>query len=400
MDRIKSIWITIVSCFLIINNSFCQQFSLSDTVTVHFEKGPLTNALQQLSDKTGIRFAYRNNLVKSRTVREEKAALPLAQILDRILLKNQLCYTYQKNQVIIHTNCFPTHYTVSGNVYEDSTFQPIPYVAVSLAGKPAGTIADRDGLFEINIPWTDDGYDTIIFSSMGYIRDTIIFDPGNRSILRIGMKQKIYPVEPIVISPKEFEKIVLGNIKDHQNGSLYLDTHGQQTALFLKNKKNKTGILTTVSYYLSKDGNTDAPFRARIYSMDSSGLPGTDLVEDAIVVKPEMGEGWYSINIEKLKIEMPEEGVYIAIEGVFPDDYEDYYGESEFIDLRRQNNRNNSPSLTYGQRLGYNRKCRKETWHYSISKVWFQLEKQSFGVMIAAVVKYEKEHEKGKNKKR
>ena len=46
--------------------------------------------------------------------------------------------------------------------------------------------------------------------------------------------------------------------------------------------------------------------------------------------------------------------------------------------------------LTYGQRLGYNRKCRKNTWHYSMAKVWFQIEKQAFGIMISATIKYEK----------
>jgi hypothetical protein len=267
-----------------------------------------------------------------------------------------------------------------------------------VSGKNCGTIADQHGYFELSVPWSDDEFDTLVFSSMGYTRDTLVYNPTKTSVFTILLEQKFYPVDSIIISPKIYENLVLGNTKARQSGSLYLDTHGQQTALFLKNNKNKNGIISSVSYYLSKEGNTDAPFRIRMYKKDSTGLPGEDIIEDAIVVKPETGEGWYTVNLEKLRLKIPKEGIYIAIEGVFPDDYEDYYGESEFIDLRKQNQQNNNKSLHYGQRLGYNRKCRKETWHYSISKVWFQLEKQSFGVMITATVKYEKEHEKKQQK--
>jgi hypothetical protein len=364
---------------------------------IEVKKSPLTDVLQQLSNKSGVRFAYRNSLVRDKYVFDQSLYLPFYEVLNKILINNRLCYSYQNNQVIIHTNCFPSHYTISGNIYEDSTFQHIPYVAVAVSGKNNGTIADQHGYFELNIPWSDDGSDTLVFSSMGYKRDSIIFNPSLTKVFSVLLKQKFYPVDSVVISPKVFEKFALGNNRDRKSGSLYLDTHGQQTALFMRNSnKNKKGIISSVSYYLSKEGNTDAPFRVRIYRTDSAGMPGKDIIEDAIVVKPVKGEGWYTVNLEKLRLEIPREGIYVAIEGVFPDDYEDYYGESEFIDLREQNNLNSQKSLTYGQRLGYNRKCRKETWHYSISKVWFQLEKQSFGVMISATVKYEKEHEKNK----
>ncbi len=394
----KLIWAFCFVYFLTSAKSFCQQPLPTDTISIEFINSSLNEALQLLSDKTGMRFAYRINLLKNKHVKAEKIHLPLEDILNKILVNNRLCYTFQNNQIIIHSGCFPSHYIMSGNIAENSTRTPIPYVAVSIAGKPTGTIADYQGNFEINIPWTDDGFDTLVFSSMGYLRDTVIFQPDRKTALSIFMKEKVYPVEPIVVSPREYENIELGNTKDRNAGSLYLDTHGQQTALFLKNKKNKPGIITTVTYYLSKEGNVDAPFRIHIYSVDSTGFPGKDLIEDAIVVKPASGEGWYSVNIEKMQILLPEEGAYLGIEGVFPDEFEHYYGESEFIDLRRQNTQNNSRPLTYGQRLGYNRKCSKDTWHYSMSKVWFQLEKQSFGVMISAIVKYEKEHEKEKDK--
>lgn len=382
---------------LIERSTSAQQPDLKDTLDIHIQKGMLTEALQQISNITGIRFAYRSSVLKDKNVNPASYNLPLQEILNKLLTDNRLCFTVLQNQIIINTGCFPKYITVTGTVFRDSTLEPVPYVAVSVLNKTTGIIADHSGHFEINIPWSADELDTLVFSSMGYLRDTLIFNPLKNNVLSIYLNTKYYPIEPLEILPRKYEIVEIGNTRDRISGSLYLDTHGQQTALYINNKRNKTGILKSVSYFISDDGNTDAPFRVRIYAVDTNNLPGRDLVEDAVVVKPETGAGWFSVDIEKLKIEVPPEGIFIAIEGVFPDDYENYYGDTEFIDLRHQNNRNNNSSLTYGQRIGYNRKCRKETWHYSMSKVWFQLEKQSFGVMIAAVVKYVKINEQEKD---
>ncbi|MBN2820852.1 MAG: carboxypeptidase-like regulatory domain-containing protein [Bacteroidales bacterium] len=305
----------------------------------------------------------------------------------------RLCFTFRNQQVIIHKGCFPEHYTLSGAIFEDSSFVSIPYVSVSIAGRSEGCIADHLGRFELNISWSDDKYDTLVFSSMGYVRDTLIIEPEKAEFLNFFMKEKFFKVEPVIILPTKYDVFEVGNTANRTSGNLYLDTHGQQTALFISAEKNRKGYITSVSYYLSERGNTDAPFRVRIYEADSTGMPGKDLIEDALVVKPEQGGGWYTISLLKLGINMPEQGIFVAIEGVFPDDFDHYYGDTEFIDLRKMDRNSNQSVLNYGQRLGYNRKCRKDTWHYSISKVWFQLESQSFGVMISAVVKYEMENE-------
>jgi hypothetical protein len=109
------------------------------------------------------------------------------------------------------------------------------------------------------------------------------------------------------------------------------------------------------------------------------------------VVKPDLSEGWYRIDLVLEDIEFPKQGAFVAIEGVFPDDYDYYHGSADFVDIKATKQPlQNENLLAYGQRLGYNRKGRKDTWHYSMSKIWFQLEKQAFGVMISATVKYVK----------
>lgn len=369
-----------------------QEPDVSAKINLNIESGSLQSALQKISDKTGIRFAYRQSLLEGKKVSSKAYSGTIQNLLDDLLANNKLCYTCQNKQVIIHNNCLPKFYTIAGTVY-DTNMSPLPYVSVSIAGKVFGAIADQNGKFEIEAEYSGATSEVLIFSAMGYQRDSLIIKPGKSNDLHFILKPKTYPVPEVIIRVREFITEKIGNTRDHASGSLYLDTHGQQTALFIKNRKKKPGFLREVEYFLSGEGNTDAPFRVRIYEADSNGFPGKDLIEDALVVKPQKGEGWYKLDIEKLQIEIPEEGIFVAIEGIFPDDYESYFGESDFIDLSNQDKTQKTHSLAYGQRIGYNRKCRKDTWHYSMTKVWFQLEKQNFGVMISAVVKYEKEKE-------
>jgi hypothetical protein len=385
--------ISVFTVLLFLNTICSGQIDLSDKISVNIEAGSLLNALQTISTKSGVRFAYRQSLLEQKQVSTKKYSCTLDDILADLLTPNDLCYTFQNKQIIIHTNCLPKHFTISGVVYDDSTMAPLPFVFVSIAGKNTGAVANQDGQFEMEAEYTKAKSEIVVFSSMGYQRDSLTIKPGSSEGLVVLLKTKSYPVPEVVVYLRDFFTEKLGNTRDRDAGSLYLDTHGQQTALYIKNRKKRPGNLVAVEYYLSNEGNTDAPLRIRIYEVDSAGKPGDDLIEDALVVKPRVNQGWYTINLEKLQLEIPENGIFIAVEGVFPGDFEKYYGESEFIDLAKAENNVNSTTLAYGQRIGYNRKCRKDTWHYSMSKVWFQLEKQSFGVMIAAVVKYEKINE-------
>jgi hypothetical protein len=361
---------------------------LSDSIRVSLQAGSLEENLRKISDQSGYTFAYRSHLLDGRQSGKLVFTGTFRELFSQLFDPQQLCYTLQHNQVILHTACRPKHYTISGGIVNASDHESIPYVSVSLPDASIGVIADHEGIFEITLPWSDDA-DTLIFSSMGYIRDTLVVKAEGEHRFYMALHEKLYALDPAIIRPEKYEIETVGNQKEKSMGSLYLDTHGQQTALLVANDRQKEGTFESVSCFLSKKGNTNAPFRVRLYAVDTNGLPGRDLIEDAIVVKPHVLNGWYRIDLLQEQITFPASGAFIAIEGVFPDDYDYYYGEAAFVDLKNIKKANTKLSpLSYGQRLGYNKKYRKETWHYSINKVWFQLEKQAYGAMISATIKY------------
>lgn len=367
-----------------------QETSINDSIAISITENKLEFALQKIAAYTGFRFAYRQKLLEHKTISRLQFHGTVDELLHKLLDEHNLCFTAQHAQIIIHTACRPKNYTLSGYVVDSEEQIDIPYVSLSKSNGKVGIIADHEGYFEFNMEYTN-SVDTIIVSCMGYQRDTLFVSAENSEGLLVMLTKRIYEMPAIVVKPHQFETLTLGNKKDKSIGSIYLDTHGQQAALFIENKKNVAGTFEAIEYYLSKKGNTNAPFQVRIYTVDSLGLPGEDLIEDVIVVKPEMNKGWYRIDLSRENITFPAAGAFVAIEGVFPDNYDYYLDDTGFINLKEsKKQKGNHSLLSYGQRLGYNRKGRKETWHYSVSKVWFQINKQAFGVMISATVKYKK----------
>jgi hypothetical protein len=193
----------------------------------------------------------------------------------------------------------------------------------------------------------------------------------------------------------------MGNHKWFRRGSLYIDTHGQQTALFIDNKKKISGKIIRVNYYLAAKGNTNAPFRVRVYQCDSlTGKPGEDMLPEILVVKPNNGKGWFHVNISKYNLQVPGNGFFVALEGVFPDDYDVYYQGTEFKGKPDTNESDDDDftdaDLQYGQQLGYTHGSVNHTWHYAIDRTWFQLKKGHFNVMISAEIKVKENKKKWK----
>ncbi|MEO9021287.1 MAG: SusC/RagA family TonB-linked outer membrane protein [Ginsengibacter sp.] len=84
--------------------------------------------------------------------------------------------------------------TVSGNVKDNSTKQPIPKVTVSIDNSKVATTTDNDGNFSIQVP---DGKKFITFTNVGYEAQTITL--GSQAELTILLKQSFESLDQVVI---------------------------------------------------------------------------------------------------------------------------------------------------------------------------------------------------------
>lgn len=365
-------------------------------VTLSLSNVPLQKVLETLSGKYNLAFSYQSNLPDLQTrVNISATDLPLSRLLGSALTNTVLLFKFFGKQVIIYqrTEVLPQTMLIEGRLYKKDTKEPIAFAGLELKIAHKGTISDMQGYFRIEIsPQTTD---TLLISSLNYhplrvpLKNLML--PGLHTLY---MSERAYDLPSIEIrgEKQKFER--MGNLKWRSSGSFYLDTHGQQTALFIPNEARDSGNLITASVYLSKRGNTDAPFRIHVYAPDIvTGKPGIELLPEMVIVKPTSGKGWYKVNLSRYRISLPQNGIYIAIEGIFPGDYDFLYDDASQTTSQDENDGADDfegETISYGQQIGYTGGSTNNTWHYSIDRTWFQLKKKHFNAMIFAEFKIAK----------
>ena len=370
-------------------------------ITATLNETTIEAALDYLSQKESIHISFQSNLPGlHKTIVLQVADKPLEQLMETIFRNSGLSFKIYANQVVV----FPIRPTVEKNTITariciSETELPIPYAGIELLAKHKGTIANADGKFLFDID-SRDLADTLRISSLNY--EPILFPvsalAGN-SQHTIFLIPRVFKLPEIKVNGPKFEALEAGNRAWLKRGSQYVDTHGQQTALYIANETHSPGFINSVSYFLTQAGNVNTPFRIHVYLADSAtGKPGSDLIPEVVVVKPG-ANGWYSVDIKRYRIPLPRNGVFVAIEGVFPDDYTAYYNGKGF---QSDNGAGESSegftesALLYGQCVGYSRGSVNNTWHYAIDRTWFQLKKGHVNAMMSAEFQIVKKNKKWK----
>jgi hypothetical protein len=364
-----------------------------NTISIHFYQSTLESCIHEFSNRTGLKFGYRYSLLDtienvSLLIENEKISVAL----DSLLFPHNIDYIYKNGQILLKKRS--GNIQLQGCIAGLADSAGIPYASLSLKNSTMGAICDFKGNYQWELS-NKHKNDTVVVSSMGYNRQQIIV----KDLIRCNtgclyLEEKSIEIEPVTISKRDFRVCEMGNKGTRALGALYLDTHGQQTGLYIENKRGILGTLETISFYLDGDGNTHAPFRVRLYEVDTSlGIPVSELFKEILIVKPTGEKGWYTLDFYTYQIQFPENGLFIAMQGIFPNEYDYYSGNDDFIDIQGKTKdtliKEEVPmSIAYGQKLGYNRRMSEDTWHYSLSHIWFQLAKQQYGLLIKASVKF------------
>lgn len=378
------------------------QSVLDKILSLRLQDVALEKALEHIQLETGVYFAYSPEILPSAPVSVDEENVTLHEALNRLFQDTGIKFMVYAGQIVLQkAPPKPKNLTLNGLIVDSETHEPVPYATVQILPLNEGAVADGQGRFVIEIR-RGQANDTLVFSSMGYERSMMAAGAlSSTGFHKIYLDKKTIELNPVEVNANDFKTRKLGN-GGIATGSMYIDTHGQQTALFIDNEKAFEGKITEVRYYLSRKGNTETPFRIRIYQKDTlHGKPGKDLLGQMVVLKPEKKSGWVAVDISEYNISIPVEGFFVAIEGVFPNEYERYIQNTGFFELSEQEFEIPvdeedfiTESISYGQRLGYCRKKPSQTWHYSLSGTWFQVEKRSYSAMIGATIEYKKDKKK------
>ncbi|MDE6871661.1 MAG: SusC/RagA family TonB-linked outer membrane protein [Bacteroidales bacterium] len=84
--------------------------------------------------------------------------------------------------------------TVTGDVTDASTGEPIPFAAIQLKGTTTGGSSDADGHYSISVPANG----TLIFSSIGYVASEV--SVGGKAIVNVSLKPDAEVLEGVVVT--------------------------------------------------------------------------------------------------------------------------------------------------------------------------------------------------------
>jgi hypothetical protein len=393
----------IALCIVLPFYGLAQQLQLSTKINLTLSHSSINDAIKQIANKTGVSFSFTNDIfTEYQTVTYKKDDATLETILNDIFLSNHVEWLVYQNSIILRKEkMVKSEYHLKGKVVEAKNNKGIPFVSLALIKQNQGVLCNENGFFEMSV-LENQINDSVEISSVGFVRQRLAIKELLQSTQTIiSLQEKVETIDPVVVCARDYKTETLGNDAFFPMGNLYLDTHGQQTALFIENAKERSGEINNVSFYISKKGNAQAPFRIHIYKLDSLiHKPGGDLLNESFVVKPNVENGWCTVDVSKFHIRIPANGFFVAIEGVYPSVFIDQKDTAiSFTNEGESDDFYETPSIvSYGQKIGYSksRKGKSNTWHYSLSHTWFQLRKNNFAVMITADIRYFKKRKAGK----
>jgi hypothetical protein len=267
--------------------------------------------------------------------------------------------------------------SISGTILDKSG--PIPYSTVENISKKTGAVADEQGRFTIEAEQTD----TILIKSLGFKNQVIV--GLKKENIRVVLEPEVYDLSTIKIVPREPIFLTKKHLIKKLDGR-YGVLPGRVTAFFIAQdeKINKPSFLTDASIFIDKEGVINTPIRVRCMSNSNAArpYPGKDLYRDEIIIRPKKANTWQKIDLHKLNLVIPEEGLFVCFE--YFEDKPQYYYQSKVIE-----NGKRKTYQRYGSHLGaYWSTEPNLTWLKNLGELWFQRETKIDGKTMHLAIKY------------
>lgn len=208
--------------------------------------------------------------------------------------------------LIICTNSFSQNIKVFNTVEKEV----IPYVNIWSQTSKVGTSTDENGEFSIENFKTND---SLIFTAIGFETKKMIITENVKSVY---LTPQVNHLKEVVLPPK---KVIKSKSKKIKKAKYNVSSSEQNlitiTAKFIpyKIEYENTPFLSSINLY-TFSLNPEAFILLHFYSVDESGKPKDYLVSENVLFRPKKGSNLSKIDISDLKLEKPENGLFIGIE--------------------------------------------------------------------------------------
>tara|TARA_R110000868_G_scaffold371395_1_gene634960 strand:+ start:108 stop:998 length:891 start_codon:yes stop_codon:yes gene_type:complete len=208
---------------------------------------------------------------------------------------------------------------LEGIIKDSITKNNIPFVNVAYEALNVGTMSNNEGYFNLK---KIDSLKFIQISSVGYESKRVNIATLSKIIY---LRPKIESLEEVVINSKQLK--YTKNIKLGLKQTLKIRTglpFGYEFSSYIENTAKKRGLIKEVILNLNKAPTYDflATYNVKFYNFDSiKKQPGKLIYNENIFITPENRTYILKIDVEKLRIKLPIEGICIGIEVVNKENY-------------------------------------------------------------------------------
>jgi hypothetical protein len=218
---------------------------------------------------------------------------------------------------------------ISGTVIDKTTGKPIQYANVFLSDQMIGATSDINGTFIITQAKRQS---ILIVSAIGYDSQVIIPKDDN---LKIELIPRIYELPEIKVTPKKStSKLIVDSNKKAVITASVSPVGGYPWIVtkyfnFLPNY-NFTPILKQIQI-MTVCHLDSAIFNFRLIAADDKGEPGSDLLNNNMIISVKKGDKTVTVNLADLRIFFPKNGFFVAIEWLILDRNKDLNKQNQFF---------------------------------------------------------------------
>jgi len=216
----------------------------------------------------------------------------------------------------------------------DVSGNPVPYVNIWVENENIGGTSEVDGTYKIQAA----SGKTLVFSAVGFetLRTNAI---DNETIV---LTEALYELQEVLVSkrskPLRKNQIYIG--KNSKFSSSYYGCSSQPSIVvnYYPSTKNVQDHPFLKEVTFSTMSEVKSKFNLRLFDVNSDGSPGLPIVDENILVTVDEGRVKSVFNLEKYKITIPDNGIFIGVEWLIVDEnkFTKSFTESEVIAIKMQ----------------------------------------------------------------
>lgn len=248
--------------------------------------------------------------------------------------------------------------TISGNIYNSKTGEPISYACIALVEVQKGATSLENGDFIFTID-SNDIKNTLFISCLNYSNLKIpIRDFLKNPSKKIFLDPLSYKLSEVTIQPKENIELVINKFKKSKTHGFMVNAGLPSIYVrYFEYNEKANNIASVYIYCQTNYKKNKAKVRIRVFGSDTTTkLPANDLLNRELIVELKSGK-INEINLKEYGIQIPKGGIYLGIEWLI-------IPENKYSRTLTYLNGEEKEIIMYGPSLGANFTSVPNTYEY------------------------------------